>query len=260
MNEQVHPALREPLNAHIEAAANASPDRVTALVELAISKNVPVKILERLVALKERVEERDARKAFFDAVARFQEECPVINKSQTAEIITKSGARFSYTYAPLEEIARTIRPHLKACGLSYSWNVHSDDGKVLNVACVLRHVDGHEERAGFPVPIDADARMSGAQKNGAALTYGKRQSLLSVLGLTTADTDVDGMEGSGDVVYVTPEQAANLSDLLELHQRDKRRFCTWMRVESLAAIPADRYQFAVDAITGKHPARDMGQQ
>lgn len=229
--------------------------QVTALVELAINKNVPVEILERLVALKERVEERDARKAFFDALAKFQEECPEIPKSRHVGFVTRSGVRVDYDYAPLDEIARVIRPYLKANGLSYSWNVHTDNGKVLNVSCVLRHIDGHEERSSFPVPVATDGKMSDAQANGAALTYGKRQSLLAVLGLTTAEPDIDAQEIGDEVEKITAEQAANLSDLLEANNKNKAKFCQWMKVESLAAIPADRYQYAVDAITGKVPVR-----
>lgn len=230
--------------------------QVTALVELAINKNVPVEILERLVDLKERVEARDARKAFFDALANFQEKCPEIPKSRHVGFVTRSGVRVDYDYAPLDEIARVIRPHLKENGLSYSWNVHTDGGKVLNITCVLRHIDGHEERSVFPVPVATDGKMSEAQANGAALTYGKRQSLLAVLGLTTAEPDVDGVDGNiEDVTLVTEKQAADLSDLLEANNKNKRKFCQWMKVESLADIPADRYQYAVDAITGKVPVR-----
>jgi hypothetical protein len=237
--------------------SHVSEGEVTSLVQMAIDKGVPVDILERLVALKERVEERDARKAYFDAVANFQDQCGEIRKSKTAEIVTQNGGRYSYTYAPLEEITRTIRPHLRALGLSYSWDVHSDGDKVLTIACVLRHVDGHSERALFPVPIDTTAKMSGAQKNGAALTYGKRQSLLSVLGLTTADTDIDGIQGvsKDEIEKISDKQVADLSDLLETHNKNKVKFCQWMKVESLADIPVDRYEYAVDAITGKMAVR-----
>lgn len=240
--------------------APAVPDTMTgpsvgSLVQLAIEKGVDVTLLERLVALKERVEERDARKAYFDALARFQKECPPIPHDKTAKVVSKrSGARFQYTYASLPQITKTIAPHMESCGLSYTWDTEYD-GKVFTVICTVRHLDGHSERASFPVPIDGGERMSAAQANGAALTYGRRQTLIAVLGLTTADTDVDGADGDeeGDQT-ITQDQVATLSDLIDAVGADKARFLRFMKVESLAEIPASRFKEAVTALEDKRRA------
>lgn len=221
------------------------------LVHFAIERGVDVSVLERLVALQERVTERNARAAFFEAVADFQEQCPEIAKSKTAQIATKGGGRYSYSYAPLEEITRTIRPLLKRHGLSYSWTVEPGE-KVLFVTCVLRHIDGHEERASFPVPVDTAAAMSDAQKNGAALTYGKRQSLTSVLGLTTADEDKDGAGRS--VETITANQADALDSLMNEVKVDRRKFLAWLGVGSIGEITKEKYPQAVRALESRRRA------
>lgn len=236
-----------------EAAASAeteSGSSVTSLVQLAIEKNVPVELLERLVALKERVEERDNRKAFFEALSRFQEICPEIRKTKTAEIAIRAGGKFSYNYAPLEEITRTIRPFLKECGLSYSWTVTAES-KTLIITCTLRHIDGHQECSSFPVPVETDAKMSDAQKNGAALTYGKRQSLVSVLGLTTADQDVDGTDVKGEVEKITDKQTADLSDLCDEVGLERAKFLKWLGVAAFSEIRASDFKKAVTLLEGK---------
>lgn len=222
------------------------------LVHFAIERGVDVSVLERLVALQERVTERNARAAFFEAVADFQEQCPEIAKSKEAQITTKSGGSYKYTYSPLEEITRTIRPILRRCGLSYSWTVEPGD-KALNVVCVLRHIDGHEERASFPVPIDTTAKMSDAQKNGAALTYGKRQSLTSVLGLTTADEDKDGA-GGRSVETISANQADSLDSLMNEVRVDRRKFLAWLGVGSIGEITKDQYPNAVRALEARRRA------
>lgn len=225
------------------------------LVQLAIEKGVDVGVIERLVALQERHEAKAARAAFFEAVAAFQEQCPEIPKSKTASIATKSGSRYSYTFSPLESITRTIRPHLKEHGLSYSWDVVESNPQALNVVCVLRHVDGHEERATFPVPTATDAGMSAAQKNGAALTYGKRQSLLAVLGLTTADDDTDGADPVAEK-SITKKQASELNDIADRAGADVRAFCEWLNVPSIAEIPASQFEFARQRLEAKLPKED----
>lgn len=240
------------------AAPAENGEGVTSLVRMAIEKGVDVEVLERLVALQERVTERNARAAYFEALAHFQDECPEIPKNKIAAIATKSGARFNYSYAPLESITRTIRPALKANGLSYTWDVGTIDAGLLVAICTVRHVEGHSECSSFPVPIDKSSRMSDAQASGAALTYGKRQSLIAVLGLTTADEDVDGADvrsrnGAGDE-QLSDDQVANLSALIDEVKANRPKFLKYMGVESLDAIPPHEYQRAVQALEAKRSA------
>lgn len=236
------------------AIAPAAVDgEITALLRHALDAGASVEALERLVALKERVDDRQARASFFDALAAVQEECPAIQKRRTAKITTRAGGSYSYSYAALEDITRTIRPIMRKHGLSYSWDVTQGDGALI-VACILRHVEGHEERASFPVPVDSKATMSDAQKNGAALTYGRRQSLVAVLGLTTADDDVDGSDVAGSADAITKDQAADLDALIEEVGADRQKFLRWAGVKNLSDLPASRYGKAVQMLERKRGA------
>lgn len=232
------------------AIAPAGEHNVMDLLHHAIESGAPVDALERLVALKERVDRENARRAFFEALRRAQDEMPEIPKRHQASIVTKSGAAFSYRYAALEDITRVVRPVLARHGLSYAWDVTQAEGALI-VTCVLRHVDGHEERASFPVPVDSGARMSAAQANGAALTYGRRQSLIAVLGLTTADDDVDGADVGAPSDRITRQQAADLDALIDEVGADRQKFLAWAGVERIEDLPADRYATAVRMLERK---------
>lgn len=221
------------------------------LVRLALEKNVDVEVLERVVALQERVSDRNARAEFFDALARFQEMAPEIHKAKTAQIVTKTGGKYSYTYAPLEEITRAIRPVLRDCGLSYAWTTEGADGGTLSVICILRHISGHEERSAFPVPTQTDAAMSGAQKHGAALTYGKRQSLTSVLGLTTADEDTDGADPPQAGKTISDTQLADLEALILEVKANRSRFLVYLGIERLEDLTAANLPSAIRALEEK---------
>jgi len=239
------------------AIAPAAERDVMDLLARAVEAGASVEALERLVALKERVDRERARRAFFEALAAAQEEMPEVPKARTAQIATRSGVSYSYRYAALEDITRVVRPVLARHGLSYAWDVAQGDGTLI-VTCVLRHVDGHEERASFPVPVDSGARMSAAQANGAALTYGRRQSLVAVLGLTTADEDIDG---AGDVMEsnrITPQQAADLDALIDEVGADRQRFLAWAGVERIEDLPADRYATAVRMLERRRGAIGRG--
>ena len=218
------------------------------LIRFALQNNTPVEVLERLVALQERVTDRNARGEFFDALARFQDAVPSIHKGRTAEIATKSGSKYSYTYAPLDAIAKAIREPLRQHGLSYAWTVEEAGPGSLSVICILRHIGGHQERAAFPVPTATEGRMSEAQKNGAALTYGKRQSLTSVLGLTTTDDDTDGAEPAQ---YIDRNELADLEALVEEVGADVDKFLSWLGVAHLNAVTKDQLPAAIKALERK---------
>jgi len=222
------------------------------LVRLALEQGVSVEVLERLVGLQERVSDRNARAEFFEALANFQDEAPEINKSRTAKITTKAGGQYGYTYAPLENIVRAIREPLRRHGFSFTWDTQGLEAGILNVICVLRHVGGHEERSTFPVPTQTDAAMSGAQKHGAALTYGRRQSLVAVLGLTTADDDVDGADPRpASTGPITLEQYAELeAKIAEVHA-DRPRFLAYLGIDDLKKLPAGELKRAKDALERK---------
>lgn len=221
---------------------------VPSLIRLAIQEDLDVEKLERLISLQERVTDRQARTEFFAALRAFQDDCPVLHKSKTAKIATSGGGSYSYSYATLDSIARTVRPILAKHGLSYSWTTDpSSDAKVLNVVCILRHVEGHEDRSMFPVPSDTSAKMSAAQKNGAALTYGQRQSLVSVLGVTASD-DVDGAEG---VEPLTPDQIEELNDLVTSSGADYQRFLAYMEIDNMGDLTQGQFQDAQSALVRK---------
>lgn len=224
------------------------------LVRLALEKELPVEVLERLVALQERVSDRNARAEFFEALADFQEHMPEVRKARAAKITTKGGGSYGYTYAGLEDITRAIRQPLRQRGLSFSWTTEGVEGGVLRVVCILRHTSGHEERSAFPVPIDTAAAMSGAQKHGAALTYGRRQSLVSLLGLTTADEDTDGVEPAHKTDTITEAQALDLAALMEELAIDRQKFLDWLGVDSVDAILARDLPRATRMIERKRKA------
>lgn len=207
-----------------------------------------VEALEKLVALHERVESRRAASEFAEAMANFQAECPAIPKTSKAKIQTKSGTGYSYTYAELDQIAKTVGPHLHSHGISYSWDSSIDSNR-LRCTCTLRHRNGHSVGATFECPVDSQAAMSDAQKHAAALTYARRQSLIQVLGLTTCDPDNDG--GQTNPATITENQIAAIECLLSEVGADRAKFLDWLHVGTIEEIPANSYRQAITALEQK---------
>jgi hypothetical protein len=162
------------------------------LISQAINKDLDIEKLERLLAMKERWDKEQARKAFFKALADFQDECPELRKTKPVRF--KDDGPVIYWYAPLADIERQIKKLLKKCGLTKSWKFFDNAGKT-KVVCHLTHIDGHTEQT----EMESDSDMSGAknaiQGKGSAIEFMKRYTLIGALGLSTADSDIDGRQG-----------------------------------------------------------------
>ncbi len=236
-------------------AVQSATSEASGLVKMAIEQKVPVEVLERLVALQERVTDRDAVLQLNQALGAFQAACPPIFKAHKAEIVSKrTGSKFSYRYANLEDIVRHIRRHLEVFGLSYTWD-STVNAQTMTVTCVVRHIAGASVSASFSCPVDGNDRMSAAQSAGAAMSYARRQSLVSVLGLTTADEDTDGSAAPEPESNepVNREQLANLEALYdEVHKNvDFEKFCAYFQIGGLSDLPQSRYAEAIAMLERK---------
>lgn len=222
-------------------AQEAAP--MQSVVEYALTHNIDPESLGRLLDAQDRVAERNARVAFLSALAAFQAECPLIKKSKTAKIATKSGGSYGYTYAPLDEITRTVTPLLAKHGFMYSWDSEQTDTGIT-ATFILEHVDGHTKRNSFTAPMDTAAAMSGAQKGGAAATYARRQSMEMGLGLTTSDDTDAAMPTQPMAPKIQPGRAADLQALAEEVGQDLGKMFGHYGVEGFGDMTPDQADHA----------------
>ena len=228
---------------------------MTNLLQMAVEKNLDVDKLEKLIALKERMEDRNAAHEFFDAMAAFQAECPPVPKNKMAKFATRSGAEMNYAYAELDIIAKHIGPHLHKRGLSYSWDTKIE-GNSLTVICYARHRSGHVVASSTVLPIDNPSAMSPAQKVGAAMTFGQRKTLCQAFGITTAETDTDARGESVDPTPITDHQASDIEALLSDAKASRQKFLDYLKAESVEKLRAVDYPRAVALLQEKIRARE----
>jgi hypothetical protein len=158
----------------------------TNLIAQAIEKGATIETLEKLMALQERFEASENRKRFFNALSSFQSNCPVLKKTKLV-----SFKDVKYKYAPLSEIVKQIKDLLGKNGLTYRWEI-KDDGKSLNVNCIVTHTSGHSEQTSMSASADTSGSKNEIQARGSSITYLQRYTLLGALGISSADTDNDG--------------------------------------------------------------------
>ena len=94
----------------LQAAPFAStPLTPMAMISQAVANGASMEMIEKLMALQERIEAGQARKAFDAALAAAKAEFPVIAKNRLVDFETNNGAsRTTYRHEDLGEIARAV--------------------------------------------------------------------------------------------------------------------------------------------------------
>lgn len=162
---------------------------VEAMITLAIERGASVEALERLMAIRREVRAEQAKEAYDRAMAAFQAECPIIEK--TKAVSTNSG-KVAYKYAPIESIVAQVKGLLQKHGFSYSTKMELHDKGVKSTVRVT-HEAGHSEESPMEVPFGEKTQiMSQSQVAAAATTFAKRYAFLNAFGILTGDEDIDG--------------------------------------------------------------------
>ena len=115
----------------------------------------------------------------YKALLKFQKDFPIIYKTTKA---------YNYDYADLGTVIETIMPILHKHGLMFLQPLNGD---VLSTQII--HVDSGEMQESFcTIPVEELRGQNIHQSMGSAITYHRRYSLASHLGLIT-DKDTDGI-------------------------------------------------------------------
>jgi hypothetical protein len=121
------------------------------------------------------------RKHIYAALAKFQSRIGAVKKDA-------QNPHLKNRYATLEAVLAAVRPILSESGLVLVQHGDRIEDGLLQVTTTLAHAEsGADMSSTIQVPIGA---KRDAQAVGSALTYGRRYSLMSMLGL--AETDDDG--------------------------------------------------------------------
>ena len=219
------------------------------MLDRAVAQGANVETLEKLMALQERWEKTQARKAFDDAMSAAKAEIPVINKNRTVDFTGKTGIRTNYRHEDMAEIARTVDPILSKHGLSYRYRTSSNLNEPVTVTCIISHRLGHSEENTLSAGRDESGNKNAIQAVGSTVTFLQRYTLKAALGLA-ASADDDG-KGAGDTGPITDEQATTIQELVTETKTDISKFLTWVGAESISDIPASKYDDVVAMLNAK---------
>jgi hypothetical protein len=212
----------------------------------AADPSVDMDKMERLLQMKERMDAREAETAFNQAMADAQSDMGRIaaNRENTQ---TRSK------YATYDKLDKVLRPIYGKHGFALSFDEGEAPADHVLVLCHVSHRVGHTRTYKKLMPADGKGAKGGdvmtkTHAAGAAMSYAMRYLLKGIFNVAIGEEDRDGNEVAPKV---SRDQAANIEALLTEVGGDKKRFLTYLKVDSIADIPAANYTAVIREIEAK---------
>jgi len=230
-----------------------------------------LELVERMMALQERVEAGAARKAFSAAMCAAQAEMRPISQD-AANPQTRSR------YASFAQLDRALRPIYSAHGFSLSYD--TAEGAPENCVRVVCYVaaHGHERTHHIDMPADGKGArghdvMTKTHATMSAVTYARRGLLKMIFNVAEgADLDDDGNAAGrifagvnvneanraldhSIVGLISAEQVQTITAALQVREMPTERLLNWIRaayrgltVNEIAEIPQNIFQECLDKV------------
>ncbi len=209
------------------------------MVEMALSSDVGIDKLEKLLELKERHEANEAKKSYHIAMSEFK-------KNSIKIIKDKQGHNSSY--ATLANIIDVVTPVLGEYGLSLSWRT-TQEKQETTVTAILSHVNGYSESTSLTHGLELSGNKSTIHGLGSAISYLERYTAKAILGIAEKEQDNDAQ--SVEQPLITESQEADLMAMIEEKKVDFQKFLKHFNVSKLSELWAATYPAAVQLVEAK---------
>ncbi len=235
--------MTEELKKYEVAARETADSSPAALMLKAMDGKMDLDKLEKFMALQEKWEANQARKAYTQAMSDFKKDPPKIEKDSHVEYKTTSGVT-KYDHASLGNVTEKINAALGEHGLSAAWTTDQTD-KGVTVTCKITHVLGHYETTALTAAHDSSGGKNPIQALGSTISYLERYTILALTGLATHEMDDDG---GGEIEYIDEKQLSTILDFINEKGVDMAKFLLYMGIESVEKILATDFNKAVAAL------------
>lgn len=184
-----------------------------------------VERLERMWEMHKEMQDRDAARAYADAMKACQKEMPAIQKRG-------KNKQTNSRYALLEDINRLITPIYTRHGFSLSFGTdRSELADHVGIVCDVMHDGGYSKTYTYDAPIDnvgikGEKNKTTTHGRGSAISYGRRYLVMMIFNLTIGDDDDGNAAGENEQQRIAREIAqewVQVADGLKTHQDYTKR-------------------------------------
>jgi hypothetical protein len=226
---------------------------LAALTRAASDPTVDPDKLERLYALAERAQDKQAEQDFNAAMSRAQSGMGRIS----ADAVNPQTRSAYATYGKLDGKLRPIYTR-EGFALSFGTGNDAPEGHV-RVVCHVSHSAGHTRMYHVDMPNDGKGAkgndvMTKTHATGSAMSYGQRYLLKLIFNVAIGEQDDDGNGASS--YPITEDQAATIREWLDSAQVSAEKFCKTYGIDFVADLPESSYAAALQALKDKKALRD----
>jgi hypothetical protein len=254
----------------LPAPAAHTPSTVLALIErVTLDPCAGVEKLDRLAAIFERLEAKEAELAFNAAKGRILKKLAGIKIVKNRPVLSEidngkqNGTFEAFKYAPLEEIDKHLRPLLAEEQMDLSYSNEPCEGGGILIRGRLKHLpSGHFEDSFMSAPPDTTGGKSNVQAVGSTNSFLRRYVACNIFNIVVVGDDDDGNGGTID--------EAQAKTILELIKKAKvgPKFLKYMKAQSVeeagsleaavATIAARDYRKAVSTLEEQIAKEEAG--
>lgn len=216
-------------------------DMLQAVIERGVTGD-NVASLEKMVGLYERMQEKDAEKAFAVAFVALQAEMPVI----VAKTIIPNRGK----YERFEDLMNVINPLLTKNGFSVTFSMDFKENRILET-CLLTHVGGHCRSNSFAVRTGGKSD-SETQADCKAATTAKRNALCNALNIVIRqDCLNEEQDATIEGGPITMEQAESLARRVVDTGSDMKAFLLFAGATKFEDILSGKYSILDELLKRK---------
>lgn len=216
------------------------------LLAMMVERGADPSNLERMMALAERYQDRQALAAYQAAMAACQNEMPAVVKS----------AENSHTrsrYALVESVVKVAKPVYTKHGFSLSfYEGETPKAGHFRIVVDIMHSAGHKETKWMDLPIDGTgaqggkSSMNAVQGVGSSFSYGQRYLTCKIFNIQLSGEDDDGNQNGP----IGPNEIEIVNKLIESVRAanpkwEFKAFLRWLGCESLEEMNMTQFGKAV---------------
>jgi hypothetical protein len=238
-----------------EVTLNSEPS-VAMMLQKVIDKGITkdnVSALESLVGLYDRMQAKEAEKAFARAFSKLQSG---INRIQATHAVPDKHGVTKYHVAKFSEVWNEVEPRLLENGFTARFTQKQEEGLPLKVTTtfILQHTEsGHKTETPFTVRVgDGPPSCNAYQADGAASSYSKMRSMCACLNIIIEDGDDDArMIGKP----IGKALAEDLEKRVTAVGADREAFLKFSGAKSFDEISDERWPVLDELLTKKEKAK-----
>lgn len=217
------------------------------MAQMLLEKGIDPADLEKMLALEERYEARQANKAYCREMAVVQMNIPSVKK-------TLRNNQTNSKYEDLQDIINQTKKIYTERGFSVSfYEGDSPHEEHIRIYADVRHSEGHKETYHYDMPLDGkgikgNVNMTKIHGKGSATSYARRYLMRMIWNIPTGD-DTDG-NVTKPVEYIDEKQLSHILDFLDDTELniDRKRFLDFYKVASVEELPKKLYDQVIIAL------------